>query len=307
MESHINIEKLKKSVKNAGDSAYAIGWVAIGLNIVIYLWSIFDKNYSESGLLQPTLFGVLVMLIISTVFVILGGRIKGVTDKNIKKYIEILLVLSLVFAIGVVVTGGRIGLLFFLVLIYLASAHGSIKKLMTVDEFTSTLRDCEYKLNKRGWVIFSISSAMVLLFAFIATSYSSNQPKENTEEVSVRQKSASITDPDSLNTANFVCESNRNKMVEKMEATFWSSYFIDEIFHSPKIDACLFGVSAIQNQGEMHKAYIIWDYVTGDMDFYRDTTLTNGQDISDIYHNALRYLQGKEDLRYDPEKDWRLN
>jgi hypothetical protein len=42
------------------------------------------------------------------------------------------------------------------------------------------------------------------------------------------------------------------------------------------------------------------------MVFYRDTTLTNGQDLSDIYGNAKAYLKGEAELKYT-EKDWNLD
>ena len=44
---------------------------------------------------------------------------------------------------------------------------------------------------------------------------------------------------------------------------------------------------------------MIWDYFDDDLIFYRDTTLTNGDDIKSIYLNAVDYLLGKSSLQYD--------
>jgi hypothetical protein len=165
-----NIEKLKKSVINTGNSVYAIGWITILLNLGIYIWSILDKNFSESGLPATDLPGIWIMIAASVVFIILGSRIKKLQDKNIKVYLQVLLGISLLLLVWILSTGGRVGLLFFIVLIYLISSIGSVGKLMKIDEFPSTLTSPEYKLNKKGWVIFAVLA--VVLF-FVAAGFDS--------------------------------------------------------------------------------------------------------------------------------------
>lgn len=161
-----NIEKLKKSVINTGNSVYAIGWITIILNVGIYIWSILDKNFSESGLPATDLAGVYIMVVASVIFIILGARIKKLQDRNIKTYLQVLLGISLLLLVWILSTGGRVGLLFFLVLIYLLSSIGTMRKLMKIDEFSSTLTSPEYKLNKKGWVIFAVS-AFILFFVAV--------------------------------------------------------------------------------------------------------------------------------------------
>jgi hypothetical protein len=164
---NVDIEKVKKSLKNTGNSVYAIGWITIIINIGIYLWSVLDKNFAESGLPASDLSGTFLMVVAASIFIILGNRIKGLVDKNIKLYLQILLGLSLLLLVWVLSTGGRVGLLFFLIVAYLISSLVSIRKAMKVEEFTSTLTSPKYKLNKKGWIIFAVG--VVVLF-FVAVS-----------------------------------------------------------------------------------------------------------------------------------------
>ena len=171
--SNIDVEKLKKSLKNTGNSVYAIGWLTIILNIGIYLWSVLDKNFAESGLPASDLAGTFLMVVAASIFIILGNRIRGLVDKNINLYLQILLGLSLLLLVWVLSTGGRVGILFFLVVAYFISSLVKIRKAMKSEEFTSTLTNPKYKLDKKGWIIFSI--ATVLLF-FVAIGIDLSSP-----------------------------------------------------------------------------------------------------------------------------------
>jgi len=164
------VEELKKSVKNAGTSVYAIGWITILLNTVIYVWSIFDADFSESGLPVPDLGGIYIIAIAAVIFIVLGTRIRKLQDKKIKIYLQVLLGLSLVLLVWILSSGGRVGLLFILVIIYLLTSLRSISKLMKMDEFSSKLINPEYKLNKKGWVIFAI---VAVFFYFVAIGFDS--------------------------------------------------------------------------------------------------------------------------------------
>jgi hypothetical protein len=153
-----DIENLKKGILTCGNSVYAIGWITIIINIGIYIWSILDKKFSESGLTANDLTGIFIMIVAGSIFIILGSRIKKLVDKNIKIYLQVLLGLSLLLFIWVISTGGSVGILFFLVIAYLISSLISINKLMKVEEFTSTLTSPKYKLDKKGWIIFAVSA-----------------------------------------------------------------------------------------------------------------------------------------------------
>jgi hypothetical protein len=164
--SKVDVKKLKKGILNTGNSVYAIGWITILINVGIYIWSILDKNFSESGLPASDLPGIFIMIVAGSIFIILGSRIKKLVDKNIKIYLQVLLGLSLLLFIWVISTGGRVGILFFLVIAYLIYSLVSINKLMKVEEFTSTLTSPKYKLDKKGWIIFAVS-AFILFFVAV--------------------------------------------------------------------------------------------------------------------------------------------
>lgn len=176
------VDKLKKNIINTGNSIYAIGWITIILNLGIWFWSILDKNFYETGLPQIDLVGVYIMVVASTIFIILGKRIKKLEDKNIKNYLKINLLICLLLFVWIVITGGRIGLLFFLITIYLISSLVSIKKLLKNEEFSSKLKTPKYILDKKGWIIF-ILSTIVLFFVIIKINtliYYNNTPNGNT-------------------------------------------------------------------------------------------------------------------------------
>lgn len=162
----VDIEKIKKSLRNTGNSVYAIGWITILINVGLYLWSVLDKNFAESGLPASDLSGAFLMVVAASIFIILGKRIQGLVDKNIKTYLQILLGLSLLLLVWVLSTGGRVGIIFFLVVAYLISSCVQIRKAMKSEEFTATLTNPQYKLDKKGWIIFGVV-AVVIFFVFV--------------------------------------------------------------------------------------------------------------------------------------------
>jgi len=161
-KTDVDIEKVKKNLKNTGNSFFAIGIITIIANIGIYIWSILDKSYLEFGLPAVDLSGTFLTIVIASIFVILGNRIRKTVDIRMKLYLKILLGLSLITLVWVLMSGGRVGFFFLLIIGYLVSSLVSINKAMKVKEFTDTLTNPEYKLNKRGWIIFAV--IVVVLF-----------------------------------------------------------------------------------------------------------------------------------------------
>jgi len=181
--SGFDVEKTRKSLKNTGNSVYAIGWITIIINIGIYLWSVLDKNFAESGLPASDLSGTFLMVVAASIFIILGNRIRGLVDKNIKLYLQVLLGLSLLLLVWVLSTGGRVGILFFLVVAYLISSLVKIRKAMKSEEFTSTLASPKYKLDKKGWIIFALA-AVLLFFVAVGIDLSSPSYQETNDNLS---------------------------------------------------------------------------------------------------------------------------
>lgn len=206
----VNIEKLKKSLRNTGNSVYAIGWITILINAGLYLWSVLDKNFAESGLPASDLSGTFLMIIVASIFIILGKRIQGLVDKNIKTYLQILLGLSLLFLVWVLSTGGRIGIIFFLVVAYLISSSVQIRKAMKSEEFTATLTSPKYKLDKKGWIIFAVVA--VALF-FVALGIDISKESSPTEKTTQQDVTNYFTDTTSWK--NFVSTSGFSILVPK--------------------------------------------------------------------------------------------
>lgn len=187
----VNIEKLKKNLKNTGNSVYAIGWITIIINLSIYLWSILDKNFVEYGLPASDLSGAFLAVVTASVFVILGNRIKELVDKNIKLYLQILLGLSLLLFVWIIFTGGRVGILLFFVVIYLISSSVQISKAMKSEEFTATLISPKYKLDKKGWIIFAIVSIVIF---FVTLGIDISMVNYSTKEASQQKVEDYFTD-----------------------------------------------------------------------------------------------------------------
>lgn len=140
----IDIESLKKSVRRTGNLTYHVGWWTIALSAIIFIWSLLDKNFSDSGLPEPDFLSFLLMVVVSVTMIILGRRIKQLLDVKIKNYLQILIGLSVVLFILIVWTGGKVGILFFILLAYLISSLVKINKLMKVKEFAFSLTKVKY-------------------------------------------------------------------------------------------------------------------------------------------------------------------
>lgn len=129
-DSKINIEKIKKQIKSTGTIVYISGWLTIVITWIIYIWSIFDKSLEDVS----NLFGTLLIVIVSSIYVILGSRIRKLIDRNIKLYLQILLGLSFLIIFLSFLMGGSIGILLFIVIACLISSLLSINKVIDIKE-----------------------------------------------------------------------------------------------------------------------------------------------------------------------------
>jgi hypothetical protein len=186
----IDIIKVQKNLKNTGNSVYAIGWLTIAINLALYLWGVLDKNFTNSGLPKSDLSGTFLMVTASSIFIILGDRIRKGVDRHIKLYLQILLGLSTLLLIVVLASGGRVGILFFLIIGYLISSYISVNKAMRAEEFTSTLTLPQYKLNKKGWIIFSVVAVILLVLA-VSFDMAKQETNQQTIQSTVNSESTS--------------------------------------------------------------------------------------------------------------------
>ncbi len=160
----VDLKAVEKTLDTTGNSVYAIGWLTVFVSIAIYLWSVLDSGYASYGLPAPDLSGTVLMLGVSAIFIILGSRIKEGKDKKTKLYLQILVGLSLATFIWIIASGGNVGVLFIIVILYLISSLIAVGKALKSEEFTSSLVDKNRKINKKEWII----AAMIFVVIFLA-------------------------------------------------------------------------------------------------------------------------------------------
>lgn len=175
-EPKIDIEKIKKSLKYTGGLIYAIGWLTLVINSIYYLLNILGISLSESEPSTPMHSIFFATVVISIIYIILGKRIKILNDKKTKLYLQIVVFLSILFFILIAYTGGTVGILFIVLTIYLISSLFKIGKAMKVKDFSYTLTNPKYKLDKYGWGYFIVSSIaiFVLLLIIDSNTYNTN-------------------------------------------------------------------------------------------------------------------------------------
>ena len=148
---------------------------------------------------------------------------------------------------------------------------------------------------------FIIPLIIVIVAVFIV---GNTAQKENTSNLTIENNES---DTQRVFEAKEECSSYESNIRSKMKETSWSSYTLDEIFYSPVKNSCLYSIIAKQEKRQSpYTAFIIWDYFTDEMILYRDTTLTNNQNLLDIYENAQLYLKGQAQFKYT-EEDWKFN
>ncbi len=159
------IEKWKKSIKNAGLSASAFGWLQIIVGSALFAWYILDKNFAESGLAGKIDGSGFVLIVFSaTVFILLGNRIKTLKDPQTGRYLYMLIGLSIVLGVLALTNGGFTGIIFLLLFIALISGAGDIGKLMKQESFKSELSKPHHKVTTPWW----IGMTIVAIIAFFA-------------------------------------------------------------------------------------------------------------------------------------------
>lgn len=160
-----NLEQIEKKVKNIGITINAIGWFSIIINVLMYGAEYLDGTFTSY---IPNLTGLFLSMVVGLFFVVLGNRIKNVYDKNIKKYLTILLIATALFTILAWSTGGIVGIF---VLIYLISSLPTYNKLLKEDEYKELLEEQDHKIKKGGWILLIIST---LVLGWLALSYDMN-------------------------------------------------------------------------------------------------------------------------------------
>lgn len=279
-EPKIDIEKTKKSLKYTGGLIYAVGWLTIVINSIYYILGLFGKNLSDSNLPNPSISIFFITVIISIIYIILGKRIKNLNDKKTKLYLQIVILLSFVFFTIIVITGGAVGILFFILLVYLISSLFQINKIMKVKAFTSTLTNPKYKLDKYGWGYF-IGTSLVIFMVLLTIDLS--KPSINNNPNNLKEESGgnnSLIESNTFDPAKYGAIPVSDSKIQKQEPTVittktdtnkintsdtsnWITYTSKEdnfsiLFPSkPSISTSLISNDAFTNSGDILKNLVL--------------------------------------------------
>jgi len=153
-----NLEQIEKKVKNIGITINAIGWFSIIVNVLMY-----GAEYLDGTLASyiPDLTGLFLSVVLGLLFVVLGNRIKNVYEKNIKKYLMILLITIITIILFLIITWSTEGGVGILVLIYLITSISTYNKLLKEDEYRKLLEEQDHKIKKGGWILLIISTLVL--------------------------------------------------------------------------------------------------------------------------------------------------
>lgn len=182
------IEKWKKNVKLAGESARAFGWIEIAIYSALFIWYVVDKNFSQSGLAgKVDAGGMVAVLYAGFIYIVLGDRLRKLKDKNAQRYLTIVIVLTIAMGGLSLISGGGLGLIFLLLVLNLFRGLDIGKLSKTVD-FQSGLVDQKYRVTKLWWIVITII-AVVAFFAASLYVPARSQETSNTNQVSNQQTS----------------------------------------------------------------------------------------------------------------------
>ncbi|MEI6222685.1 MAG: hypothetical protein WCP97_08020 [bacterium] len=89
------------------------------------------------------------------------------TDKNNKRYLQIILGITLFSIFITLITGGRIGLLIYIFVVYFIYSLISVSKAMKTEIFTKQLTSPQHKIGKRGWILISLVAGLLLISSIV--------------------------------------------------------------------------------------------------------------------------------------------
>lgn len=227
--------KLSRSLKNTGNSVYAIGWLTLLINLGLYLWTIVVILKPDLDLIVFQLKSSSLIIVVSIVYIILGNRIRKTKDKNTKSYLLVLLALSIITLVVVVITGGHIGILFFVIFAYLISSYFKINKAMASSEASSLFENQTHKIKQGGWVAFGIISIVFLIFSFyidqnyIVTNLESATPlSSNEQQIIPSEPINNPTSPSADSTQITFGQQDINQMVSEIKSEMVFPSQVDE-------------------------------------------------------------------------------
>lgn len=161
-EVNSDIEKIKKSLKNFGNTFFALGWFSLIISsifLILLILSNFSfsfRGYGVSDLILIAIEGVLL--------IVLAGRIKNnVLDKNSRKYVIVILIIyaiNTIFRLINLESKGSFVVIF--LTIYIITTFISLNKAFKKEEFKEILESPKHKIVKRDWIIFGLISFLLI-------------------------------------------------------------------------------------------------------------------------------------------------
>ncbi len=182
------LEKIQKNLTDTGNNVSAMGGLTIFGNICLYILNIFNIKILD---FENDISGTFLMVFVGIIYIILGNRVKNIKDKYVLTYLYILFALSVLIIIFVLFSGGKVGILFFLVMIYLVISTIKIRRIRKNEEYINNLETQEYKINKISWIIFIVASLIIFLLALIIDIdklRNANQAQNNNQFSEIQQK-----------------------------------------------------------------------------------------------------------------------
>jgi hypothetical protein len=161
-KNNLDLEKIRKNLKDIGNSFYLIGLMVIIINLGLYLGSALGWNFLGLGLLVPDLFGLFLTIILAGIFAILGKRMKKVINLKMRLYFTLFLIFLLVVLVWLFMIGGQVGILFFFLIACVILVLILLGKIVKTEEFKNELLSSEYKVfKKRGFILIGL---IIILF-----------------------------------------------------------------------------------------------------------------------------------------------
>lgn len=156
------IEKVKKSLKDFGNTFFAIGWlnlIASSIFLILLIFNNFSFSFGGYGVSDFVL-----ITIEGIIFIVLAGRIKNnVLDSGNRKYVVVILILYIINTIFRFInleSRGSFVLIF--LTIYIITTLLSLNKALKREEFKKILESPKHKVTKKDWIIFGVVSFLLL-------------------------------------------------------------------------------------------------------------------------------------------------
>lgn len=171
-EVAIDTKKLDRSkaiLKWMGIMISGIGWLGAWGVTPFYLW--IYANELGQYFLEVMISDMILTLILSSIFVVLGNRIRVGVDRSIRMYLQVLIILMGIMSLGFIIFENTISItswVYIGVLVFLICSWVILSQILRNKDFVATLRKPVYKyFDTKGWIIFFLLAFGILSVTFL--------------------------------------------------------------------------------------------------------------------------------------------